>query len=107
MESAALSDFAFKPNAAAHEFDEPSANIQAESGAAVFSRGRVIGLREGFENQFLLLLGDSDSRIGHREMKSGALRVLEPGANLDRDGAALGELQRIAKQVDKNLPQTR
>ena len=40
-------------------------NRQAQPGAAVTAIGGAIGLAEGFENAFLLILGNADPRVAH------------------------------------------
>ena len=62
MERAALARFALDPDAAAHHLYKRGRNGESQAGAAVFSPRRSVRLREGFKDELLLVLGNSDAR---------------------------------------------
>ena len=60
----------------------------------------AVDLPELLEHQLRGLLGDADAGVGDRERQLIALP-----ARADRDPAGLGELDRVAEQVDQDLAQ--
>ena len=73
---------AFDPHFAAHQFDQPLADGEAEAGAAVMARGRSIGLAEGFEQARQPVDGNADAGVANGEMQLPGFgcRLLRPGA---------------------------
>ena len=84
MKSAAAADFAFEPDAAAHEFHQLGGNSQTQSGAAEFPRHRVVGLCKRIEDLPLLVGGDPDSpsTVVAFAMYDGTRRVAFPALPL-------------------------
>ena len=86
------------PQPAAMHFHNPLRNGEAEAGTAFFLCGGQIGLLELFEDFVLILYGDAWTGIVHREGER-AVR----GRRLDRDFALVGELDRIADEIEQDL----
>ena len=94
-------------------------NGQPEPRAAVFARGRAVGLLERLEDEALFLWRDADAGIRHAEGDDAAAahcrRLIErvviraPTAvrrgHPQGDAPALGELERVGKQVLQHLIQ--
>ena len=78
---------------------------EAEPGAAELSIGGAVGLAEGLEDDLLVLGGDADARVTHRELHVFALVVFQ-GAHFQRHGAALRELDRVRQQILQDLRKT-
>jgi hypothetical protein len=78
----------------------------AQSCAAVLTRRRTVGLIEGLE-QFLLLLGiDPDPRVADGETQFyGCVLFCIDDLYIYVDTALLGELYRVADEVDEDLAQ--
>src|SRR5207253_1334047 len=74
---------------------------KAEPGAAIVPRGRLVGLRERFEDALDLLRRNSDAGIIHGDAKEAPA----PGRWSDRevDKTAFREFQRIVHQVADDL----
>ena len=90
---------------ASHEAHEPRRDREAEAGAAEQACGGPVGLREGLEDGLLPRGRDADAGVTHREVQARlALRIVgQVHEQLHRSG--LGELDRVAEQVDEHLPQ--
>ncbi len=84
--------------ASAEELREPPGVGQTEAGSGTPALVRAAHLVELLEDLLLLLLGDADSRVRHRED-----HVVAPGSVLGLDlqahGAVLGELERVGQEV--------
>ncbi|MNJ38136.1 hypothetical protein D3C77_329770 [compost metagenome] len=74
---------------------------QAQAGAAITPIGGAIGLVEGFEDTLLLVGGDANAAVAHREDHTGARLIADRQANLP----VLGEFHGIGQQVLENLLQ--
>ena len=103
VEGAALAGFALQPHVATHQFDQAARYGQPEAGAAKAAGGRGVFLREGVENQLLLVRGDADAGVAHRQVDYQVLAILCVQFGVQRDLAALGELDRVADEVDQHL----
>ena len=80
------------------------ADGKAEAGAAVFARGRGIRLGEFLEQPPHLLVGHADAGVGHGNRDPvAAIALLRLRG--DGDGAFLGELVGVARQVEQRLPE--
>src|SRR5207302_1288354 len=90
-EARAHPDLAGQTDFAAHEFDQPLTDGQAEAGAAVAAGGRGIGLREAFEQLLLQLLRDAGTRVGDTDLEGTQARL----ADVEMDAAEFGELDGI------------
>ena len=78
-------------------------NRQAEARAAVFARGGGVGLLEGFENHAEVLLGNADA--GVNDLNPHRLMIGRIGHDAHGDAALLGELERVADEINNDLPQ--
>jgi hypothetical protein len=90
---------------AAHQFDQPLADRQPESGAAVFSRHAVVGLLEGLEQSRLRLGVDADAGVADFEAHLHRIGGFADQAGAQGDAALPGELDGIADQVEQDLAQ--
>src|SRR6516162_9411295 len=88
---------------AAHHARELAGDGEAEPGPAEALRGRGVGLRELLEQLSLLLRGHANAGVSDCEFNPVAT-VGDP-ARPQPDLAFLGELARIAQQVEQYLPQ--
>src|SRR4029079_14760453 len=80
-EGAAASDVTLdRQAAAAHQADEPGRNRQAEAGASILARDRVVGLRERFADEARLAAGDADTAVGPRQQHVDECGPPVPGA---------------------------
>ena len=86
------------PDAPAVQLHDPPGDRQPEPGAALLPGAGAVGLLELLEDPLLVGLGDPGAGVGHRD-DEGA--VGDP--RLDRDLAGLGELDRVAHQVQQHL----
>ena len=69
MERAAAAFLALDPDPAAHAFDQPGRDAQAQAGAAVLARRRSVGLLERLEDVRLLVRGNADAGVLHLEVQ--------------------------------------
>ena len=77
MKCGAFAGIAFHPDLAAHQFDQPLADRQAESGAAIMAGGGGIHLLERFEQPVLLVEWNADAGVAHREMQQPLLGMAQ------------------------------
>ena len=79
---------------------------QPQAGAAVLSRRRGIDLRKRLEQPVLFFRSDADAGVGHGEVQRHV--VIRSRLDLDMHDhlASFGELDRVASQVDHDLPQS-
>src|SRR5262249_28269718 len=100
-----------------HQGHQPGGDRQAEAGSAVLALRRVVLLLKGLEYLLLLLGRDADAGVTHREADA----LCRPRPSFDRprvvgvvrrdrldpddDLALLGELDRVADQVQQHLPE--
>ncbi len=105
VEHRALARGALHPDASPHQLDQIFGNGQSEAGAAVFARGRGIGLVERLEQALALLGRHADTGVLHPKMQFHIVFGLGDGFNTQHDLALLGELDRVIAQVDQNLAQ--
>src|SRR5437016_1410974 len=85
---------------AAVQLDQAAADRQAEAGAAVLARERVLDLVEGLADPRQLVRRDADAAVRYGDGEAAAL--LEP--RVERDGAALGrELDRVGQEIEQDL----
>ncbi|OEZ48764.1 hypothetical protein DUGA6_63190 [Duganella sp. HH105] len=90
---------------APHQLHQLFGDRQSQAGAAVLAGGGAVGLREGIENARARFAGDADAGIVHFETQADGLRILVHHGHLDRDLAAVGELDGVAQQVEDDLAQ--
>src|SRR5690606_8543508 len=88
------------------EFDPPAHRRgqllryrQPQPAAAIAGAGaRALGLLEAAEQALFLLLVEAGAGIAHGQAHAAGIRC-----SLQRDAAALGELGRVAEQVEQDL----
>ena len=98
MEGRPLSECRFHPEAPAVQLHDSPRDREPEPGAARLPGAGAVSLLELLEDLLLVGLGDPGARIRHRD-DDGAVR--RPG--LDRDLAGVGELDRVAGEVQQHL----
>jgi hypothetical protein len=90
---------------ATHQLGQALGDGQPEAGAAVFARGRRVDLLECLEEAGATLFRDADAGIldfeTHQQLVALALQELCAQGN----AAVLGELDRIAGEVEQGLAQ--
>ena len=103
MEGSSPANRAIHPDASAHDVHEPGGDGQAQARAAIFTRGRAVGLLEGVEDDILLVRRDADTGVGDGEVKRGL--VVGHGLRVDGhgDAALFGEFDGVADQVEHDL----
>ena len=90
-------------NDAAHPLDDALGNRQAEAGARVAARGGTVSLFKFIEDHVPAFSRNARSGVCHGEAD-------EPFAHrrhTHADAATLGELDRIARQIEQHLTQPR
>ena len=87
--------------------DQLAADGQPQAGAAEAPGGRAVGLREGLEQARQRVGADADAGIAHPAVQLDVPGVLRGDFHAHRDLAAVGELDRVAAQVDQHLAQPR
>ena len=81
MEFAALARFTFHPNASSHHSHEFFGNRKTQPGSTIVPRGGAIRLGEGFKDQGLFRLGDSNPGIDNLKVEGNLVAL--PGFRLD------------------------
>ena len=127
-EDRTFSGFALDLDRPPHEPDQAFADRQPESGTAVLARGRCVDLAESVEQAVDFLRRDADTGVANGELDrdiatafvagvfagvvawAGAgggagSRTRHPAVHVDL--ALIGELHRVADQIDQHLAQTR
>ena len=79
-------------------FDDPSCDREPKARAALGLGDRAVHLLELIEDLCLVRLGDAGAGVADRERID-----IFVGRHLDRDLAPIGELDRVADQVEENL----
>ncbi len=112
-ERAALTGCAVQLDLAAEEAGQLAADGEPESGAAVLAAGAAVGLLEGLEDDLLLVGGDADARVGHREGDDEFLgaQVLalvaqcpgRPAADGEGHPPVARELEGVGQEILQNL----
>ena len=115
IETAAVADFAFDPEASAHHHGELIRDRQAQTRATVEPGDGGVGLGEGLKNGTLLLLRDAYARVSDGEEQLSNVRgrrrccTVRPPAlrvvHAHRDIAVLREFDGVADQIDQHLTQ--
>src|SRR5207248_2746529 len=80
-------------------------DCQSKARAAVLARGGHVDLRKRPEQQSHLVRGDANARIGDRKVQANPSRFFQLLLDTQHDLSGGGELDRIANQVDDDLPQ--
>src|SRR5690349_7978664 len=106
MEPAASPRCAVDLEPAAHQLDESAAEGQAEAGAAEFPARGAVDLGEGFEQPADVAPVDADPGVGDGEGDVVPARTVAFGdVGTDEDVPVVGELDRVADEVEQDLPQ--
>lgn len=92
--------------APACRFHDAPRDDQSQTGTAVLACHAAVCLLEWLEDTRLILVTDADAGICDRKRNGDTIFVLLYGLGGDGDAAVLGELDRIARQIDQHLPQT-
>ena len=104
-EGAALILAALDPDLAAHHTHQALADDQPQAGAAEFAAGGGIDLAESLEQAGKFLGFHANPGIAHRKFQGQAVVMVLDHFNLDHHFAGLGELDRVAHQVEQHLAQ--
>ncbi|MCW0438435.1 hypothetical protein NB723_003399 [Xanthomonas sacchari] len=104
-EPAALAEHAVHLQLAAHHADQAPADHKAQAAAAEAAADRGLGLREAVEDALLLLGTDADAGVLHDHPQGHRLRLPLQQFNAQAHMPVLGELERVAGQVDQHLLQ--
>ena len=80
------------------QFDDLTGDREAKAGAAFGARGRAVELPELFEHALAVVGGDPRPGICDRDLE----RAIG-GSHVHRDLPVLGELDRVADQVEQHL----
>ena len=100
-----LSQFALKVQVAAEKLGEPSADGQSQPGAALLLAAGI-GLVKCAEQFLLIFRGNARSRVGNLDAQRAIVRIdlgLLRSYVGQSDKTTVGELDRIAQQVEKDL----
>src|SRR5206468_7904816 len=104
VEGAPLTFGALEPDAAPHETDEPRTDREPETGAAVRTRRRTIGLRERLEHHPLLLRRDADARVANGAMhRDDSARLGGSRFGGEDHLTVLSEFDRVADEIRDHL----
>src|SRR6516225_9213924 len=96
----AMARLRLDPDLAAVHLNDPLGDGQSQAGAALLAGDGVVGLLELLKQFGLIGSGDAGSGITDRYMECAVVRF-----GLDGDFASIGELDRIAYEIDENLRQ--
>src|ERR1022692_5313439 len=96
MKRSAFTGVAFNPDFSTHQFREPFANGQAQSGAAIMSRGGRVHLLKGFEKTILLGEGNANASVPNAKVQQPLFGMTEklrvvftPRIQIDRKSTRL------------------
>src|SRR5690606_3071140 len=108
-EGGAAVDLAGGPHGAAEHLGQALADRQPEPGAAEAAGGRAVELAEALEQPVHAVGADADPGVLDGELELVAQAAALAGGLLDADGeadvAVGGELDRVAEEVEEDLPQ--
>ncbi|MNZ83095.1 hypothetical protein D3C78_1018150 [compost metagenome] len=99
-----MSFLALRTQCAAHPLGQRTSDRQAQAGAAVPPGDGTVGLLEGVEHQFQALGRDTNPAVTYRAGEPQQFVVQRLPLGFDGDLPLFGELQRIADQIDQDLP---
>ena len=103
--NAALSDGTLDANRTAHQFGQPLGDRQSQPGAPVISRRRICRLFEFRKETLDLFVRDPDAGVAYGEGENDATLILLCNPRRQIDSSGVGELDRIAHEVQKDLPE--
>ena len=103
-EGGALAGRALDHDVATEQTAEGPRDGEAEAGAAELAGGRLVGLREPFEQPAQLLLRHADPRVDDPELQHLGVAFVV-AADLQGQLPVLGEFRCVAQEVEEALPQ--
>src|SRR5260221_13121141 len=106
METAAAAGFTLEPDATADHSYQARRDRQPQSRSAEAARGGAIRLRERMEDDFVLILGNTDARVHDRELQLDRLRRDGNPTDTHADLAPFREFDGVADQIDQDLAKT-
>jgi len=77
----------------------------SQSGAAIAARHRTVELAELLEQPLPPFVGNADAGVGNLEAKARRIAGIGRGKGLQGNPSFGGELDRIAEEIEQNLPQ--
>ncbi len=93
-------------DAAAHQLRQVLRNLQPQAAAAVLAHGGAVALGEALEQPRQGGVVHAYAGVPDRDPQHGAaFRPRFHGLSLDSHRAHLGELDRVAEQIEQDLPQ--
>src|SRR6202161_903673 len=95
VKSTPLAQPAFHPNPPTHHFHEPDADSQPQACAAVLSRHRTVGLREGFKDFLLLVIRNAYACVLYCKVQDCGEISSRLFLNAYKDFSMLGKLDRV------------
>ena len=98
-EGASFAQGTLHRDVAAQPSGELARNGEAEAGASVAAVSGAVGLAEGFEDYLLLICGDADAAVTHRERHALVRGVQNPQTHR----TILGELECVREQIAQYL----
>src|SRR5262245_19575848 len=99
--SASPAELAFKRDLSAQHFYQTFGDRQSQAGTFMLAASGAIRLHKGFEQPPLLFSGNADAGIRHLDFKG---RVVGRKSGDDLNVALLGKLDRVAYQIEQDLP---
>jgi len=107
MEGAALAQLAFRPDFAFHDLGDFPADGQAEARPPVFPGDRAVGLLKQLEDGVQLVVRNADARVADGRVQLQARIGLFFDVDGQLDLSILGELGRVAHEIEEDLPDPR
>src|SRR4029077_13892890 len=104
-ECASVTGYTLDADLPPHLFHKLLANGEAQTGTAELPCGRGIHLGKRPEQKSLCFGGNADARVDHGKFDPGALGSFFPSSHMNHHLALVGELDRIANEIDENLPE--
>src|SRR6202040_3929397 len=105
VKGASRPNLTFHPDSPAHQLDDLCGNGKSQSGAAVVTRRRGVGLSKSFENYIPLIRWYADSGVANGEMQPHIVAVNLFRLHANHHLTALCEFEGVAYQVDDYLSQ--
>src|SRR5882672_4014565 len=102
MGPAAPSRLALEPDLPADHAYQMLGDREPQSRSSEASRRGAIRLRERMEDHFALVVGNTDTRVGHRESQLDLFQADRNLPDTDADLAAFREFDRVADQIHQD-----
>ena len=97
--------FAGHRDGAAEQFHEVAGNGETEARATEAAADRAVGLRERFEQPLDCFFVDADAGVGDFKSDCNLAVHVFCGGHADDDFTSIGELDRVADEIDQHLAQ--